>query len=1142
MTNQTNFPGKDLFEYTLKKVSVGAFDALLACGVRNLAGLMHLTPESLSQADISPQIKEELIKVQFQIRELSSVSNRQDNGIESYAINNQATSSKLQGEGKGKDQIFLASQSGTPIPHDLMERISTRARNVLIREHILSCEQLLELQEKDLFNFAGIGKKTVHDIKRLQEKIGQRHNKFCPKSTKLVQNSQSITDERSGLSKFAPYAPRCDERKTSDSPAWSVLSRTLPEVFQVNNLPWCNSSIEGDQLPIGSLGISSDDIEKLRKIVLFPEDPIEFLLSITTDYLFQTGIDNDTLSIILNHLAYLSGFSEHTHLSLSRASVSGIAIYSDIQISLFGSFRLSQEAYSNLLITEERDSVLTWGDLANISERSVIKRLGFTAQGISAICYLWRLKDQAFEIQNTILKGLPITAYCSFEQLTDAFTQAVVNKTQESKKARESSVLKGRLGLLDGRKWTLEELGLRENLTRERIRQIEAKLLPILKKPRILEQLSLLWLTIDEILISSGGVCCATEIAGLLRNHWEWATLPSEEGLASVISLSANYELIWESPIRIIMPNHKCINCTEIRTVLIRAVESQANGMLPFEDANAIMLDFCKEQHCENLHQILKFSHGYLHFLADAMEEIITDEDTLYTQFAWAQKYGKRKSLLVETIVRNAGRPMHFTEVHAEINKNRPLHGQIPERNIYAYIERSPDLLLWDRGTFIHRDFVTIPGELMARIEDEIILRLNGNIPYVSVAGIFELFEKELLGHHIISGSALYSCLRESNNKGLICPEYPYILKNTKDAQRLPVPLVLEAFVLEQERTVTYEEIRHYAVGTLCLNEALFVASHFQNIPNLLRIDRGEYIHIDQLAIEESKLVPIIDHLITLLDSSNHVSAIKLYDDKKITCKLLGISTPMLLFSLIEFFYSDRFHLSRYPKICLTRHTSSESRAVGVATEVIRYIRGKGIPCSFDELYQHFVEELGYNQISVHNVLYTYKDILRYSEGVIVHHESLAWTEKKQAGLEKLATSHLYAREITGKPFGLVSYLYEYMYDQLPKLPDQIVWTATLVGELLSREGKFAIIGTARNVFVSTPNSHNIETLGDLLYFVLRTEYDGAANIDHFISDMRDVGILKKSLTPMMLGEDSRVIIDGNVVRLAELNDRAEGT
>ena len=215
---------------------------------------------------------------------------------------------------------------------------------------------------------------------------------------------------------------------------------------------------------------------------------------------------------------------------------------------------------------------------------------------------------------------------------------------------------------------------------------------------------------------------------------------------------------------------------------------------------------------------------------------------------------------------------------------------------------------------------------------------------------------------------------------------------------------------------------------------------------------------------------------------------------------------------------------------------SDENRTTGVSLEILAYIRNKSLPCSYSELYKNFVEKLGYNQNTVNYTIYQYKNLLRYSPGVLIHFDSLLWADEKQLALETLATNHLVDRESSGKPFGLVSHLYEYQHDQLPDLPDQIPWTPTLIGELLAYCDKFRIIGTQRDVFVSIPNKYNIESLDDLLYIILDSTYDGAANIDQFISDMCESGILKKNLTSMMLGSESRVVIDGKVVRLARLN------
>jgi RNA polymerase primary sigma factor len=50
--------------------------------------------------------------------------------------------------------------------------------------------------------------------------------------------------------------------------------------------------------------------------------------------------------------------------------------------------------------------------------------------------------------------------------------------------AREGRVLQLRFGLQDGRAYTLEEVGQKFGVTRERIRQIEAKALSKLRHPR----------------------------------------------------------------------------------------------------------------------------------------------------------------------------------------------------------------------------------------------------------------------------------------------------------------------------------------------------------------------------------------------------------------------------------------------------------------------------------------------------------------------------------------------------------------------------------------------------------------------------------------------------------------------------------
>ncbi len=931
---------------------------------------------------------------------------------------------------------------------------------------------------------------------------------------------------------MVPSSPTLKNTFLTNSLNSSLLSRTLPEIFQIvsQQYDYLNDETQGS---ISSLEIPQHDLNRLRVIALFPDDPADVLLHVAVGYLLQSAISEEAFSCILNHIASILGFTDRSQMTISVGALSDDPIFTGIPPIVITELRLSQNSMGTAINGEIKTMI--WENLTLLSESNIVTRLGFSMQGLKTIRQVLYLKEQGLELMKTLSKGIPIETYGNFAKLIDEFLWNLV------KREREGRILKGRLGLLDGRKWTLEELGDREKITRERVRQIEEKHISKLQKPKALSRLDRFWHAVDDVLIPRGGVCCVREIANALGKRWGWRNLPSDAELASLIDLSPQYEVVWSLPIRVIMPKHQCVRCQAIRPAIAIYVENQPDGVLPFDVAIVKIMEFCRSKACcDKASSIVQFSKGYLHFLDDAIEEILADELALYTQYAWALKYGKKRTLLVETILYKAGRPMHFTEVHAAVNKDLPEDEKIPERNIYAYIERSPDLLLWDRGTYIHRGHVSIPFGAIAKIEHDIICRLGGAIPYLSVSGIFEQYKNNLVKENIPSESALYSCLRESNNPALRYPDYPYVMRSGNVAQRLPVSLVLEKFVLDQEGIVKLEQIRKYALEQLCVNEALFMASHLPNTPNILRVNRGEYVHIQQIVLQKDGLTPIIDHLRTLISSSGHISMIKVFNDKKITCKLMGITSPMLLFSIIQFFYSDEYDLSRYPRIRFFGAVEEGGRAAGVATEIINYILDKAEPCSFSELYQHFVDDLGYKQNSVHNVVYTYKDVLRYSDGVIVHIENLGWTGSNQAALELLATHYLSNRDSAGKPFGLISHFYDYRHNQLPVLPDHFLWTPTLVGELLSREGKYRILGSQRNAFVSIPNSCGIETLDDLLYYVLSNDYDGAANINVLVADMREAGILKKDLTLMMLGADSRVVIDGNVVQLAELRDRAK--
>ena len=75
-----------------------------------------------------------------------------------------------------------------------------------------------------------------------------------------------------------------------------------------------------------------------------------------------------------------------------------------------------------------------------------------------------------------------------FRLMNDSLKQGLESIFEELT-PREARILKLRFGLEDGKDRTLEEVGNIYNVTRERIRQIEAKALKKLRHPKRLEKL-----------------------------------------------------------------------------------------------------------------------------------------------------------------------------------------------------------------------------------------------------------------------------------------------------------------------------------------------------------------------------------------------------------------------------------------------------------------------------------------------------------------------------------------------------------------------------------------------------------------------------------------------------------------------------
>ena len=1063
---------------------------------------------------------QEILRIRDQIRQRQQVYKPSCERAKDKYLQRQFTPDKKPQANETDESILI--DLSTRIPHEFLNKLSNRAVNILRRQGIDTVEQVLSLNEQRLKSFPGVGYKTLKELLNFQKQLIRIYS--YPST--LHEPTRMGGYKRSNHAAAAVVHPdkkgigiTKSREKTLEVPAaWSILHKSPRELYDRINIDRVEFYERSEGIRLSELNLPAQDLWRLRAVALFPEDTLTDIGSLTWGYIVEIGLSDEAFSILLQGLSKVFNNSLGIHFEAEKIDGSPIICDSEVKgiANLpLGAFKVPQTIVTTL---SESLSIKTWRDTVGLSERDIIKKLGLSAQSLRCIHYLWLLKRYTEEVR---LK-MPEEIYSSFETLINYYVGLGANTS------RQKTILEGRMGLLDGRQWTLEELGNIEGITRERVRQIEKKCIKKLQHASNKSKLQPLWEATSRILARSGGICLGCELAKFLANLWSWSSVPAGERIAALLSLSKGLLVTKEPRLSIMMEAYPCVNCLKAEQILIKAVE-EAQGILTVQEAAEILSESCKPECRVATSEKIHFSCGYVLHIVERSDTIKTDGNYLYNHMAWVYRYGKRNEM-IEAIMQNCRRAMHFTEIYQKIRELRPDDETLSERYVHACMSNSPTLLLWDRGTFIHRSHVVVPYGLIHEIENYILGRLNTDVPFISVSGVFMSFKERLLEYGVPTESALYSCLRESGNTMLAYPEYPYVMLEESGLQRLPLPFVLEQFVRNQEGIVSLDKIRDY------LTEKLFVSEQLQglyiyNIPNVIQVDRTQFIHVDELNIDRGRLRPILDHIDSLLENTNHIAVTKVFAEKRVTCKLMGILNPVMLYSVLKLYCSEQYDLSKYPSIYISGKVEGE-RPKGLYSEIAAYIRKKNTPCSYDELFHYFVDELGYSQETVYNIRYQ-DEVVYYSQGTVVHLATLGWTDQKQKMLEQVATAHCSERELAGKPFGLIKHLYEFA--RLPELPACAPWTITLLGELLCRYGHFIIIGTQKNAFVPESNTRGIKSLSDLLYIILKEYYGGAANLSVFEKDMQEAGILQKSLTPMMLGDESLVTIKGNIVVLTEL-------
>ena len=912
----------------------------------------------------------------------------------------------------------------------------------------------------------------------------------------------------------------------ANSPAGSVLRMTLPELLGLTEEEADGIWEAFSDLTFEDLTLPDALNSSLHPPYLSLEDSLELLISSSVGYLQSLFLDDrlfdEILAAVIGDVSTRLGHPVRPNVDLLSAD----AFFSEVQDTL-PALPLSAVLGTEILESCFPDRrVRRVADLLDLSERAIFLELGFGAIALRATQTCLLLREELVWL-DALDRARPEAPHSA--NLSDEIRSALV-ASLPAKSGRENNlrVLLRRLGLESGSTMTLEETAAPFGITRERVRQLEAKTLKALDVASFMDELVPLRIDLYCIVAANGWGMLTEDLAGQLADKRGWSEAPSGAALKSIADCLPECMPDTDEKL-VLLSDEECSDCAVISQVADDVVsKGAAVPVTAFWDR--VVSDAATSRpdcYACTQHDPIVAAALLSNMLAKRSDELRKTDGWILPQ-ALAGRRPNSLAFRAEEALRRSGRCLHFKEVAKLLAEAEPTKTAPTPRKVYAALERQPEVINWDSGSFIHKENMPFPYAVIRSIEEWVTERLqqSGAPPMLSVHGVYEQFRQELETSEVPSELALYSLLRISAEPGLLYPKYPQIYLEAGFEERLPLALVLDDFAHNAGGVVSMDEMREFVTEEMGFKEFQLTQA-LALLPSVLRVGDGTYLHIDYAHVPARVLDKIVRHAEDLAHQEDFVSVQRVYDDLAVDCVLHGITSPEMLFSLLQLEEREDLVANRYP--LLVHREDSKAITVTVQASLAAYLREKGAPCSSAELEEEFVDKRGYEERTVH-LAWLHPDVYRYLPGALVHKMTIQWDDAKQAALEESAYRFAGDSSKAGRYFATIQDLLE--RERLPYIGDKLVWTQQLAADLLSRGERCTLLGNARNAFVTKPNRYGISNLGDLVAHMVRHEHGGGVNLSLLQTRLQSEGVILKSLTSAMLGANSEATVVGQEVIL----------
>lgn len=733
-----------------------------------------------------------------------------------------------------------------------------------------------------------------------------------------------------------------------------------------------------------------------------------------------------------------------------------------------------------------------------------------------------------------------------FQSLMDWIERVV----EEMKNPADAKwVFCARYGLLGFPPLTLDEIGNKLGCTKESARQ---KLNKIEKRALHSSYRSEMVILIDEIekmINASGGVLTVEEITCHLFAKGSNCEMLSH-GSQFIMWLSTFQE--WDQrdlkidSDKVALSSASKILMNKLTGMVLEFCTQEAEEFVDSENWSVSLKSLLNRtsQWCgDNSHlgeQSIQFSKKYLdEALKKLSYHVRLEDDRVYSINLWKKCFSPSGlNQVAEKVFLESGHSMHFSEAVKNLKSTPGVNEKwcLSRETVYNALLTDDKLLLWDRGAFIHKDFVPIPHVLLNKIEKWVIARLgNNSVPFISAFGAYAEFKEDCKKEGIPNEIALHSLLKAVAHPLLVYPRVPYISLNSGSRVPVSVPQTIEEFVLNERGPVALDSLINFALNKLFVKKYQLDQSLARS-ENIIRLASDSYIHASNWKIDRKILPQIADYVRKVLEQKGHVSVAKIFSEKRVSCKASGISSPRGLYYLLEAHSQNIFDLPKYPVI---RRKSNLGRVdSNLKDEIAAWVRTKEVPVSLSEINNVFVKDRGYKPSIVQSHLYNNPDIVRCMTGCFMHKETLGWDEQKQHSFEDLAMSCYRKVSRAGYITGRISSLLE-LESQLPGLNSWVYWTPAMVSEFLKSRNKFVLLGNTTEAYMPIPNEHGIINFTDLVIYILDKTFGGATSLIELTESLKSDGFIKKVFPKSMIVESSNLVFSEKEVWIDSGRDYA---